>query len=180
MRFFSRISGLVSAVAAARKPRRPARQSRRPVAVESLEGRALLTGLAGVSVSYGTLQILAPKMSGNTAAVSIDPSNHFVKVSLNGQSEEFNPATTCITSVVYLGGRGGGDTFSDNTSLVSREFGFGSGNKFTGGTGMNYIYFMGGGNTYTTQGTACNVVFEFGGSDTIVNPSKAKMLIYRY
>lgn len=180
MRILSRISGLVSAVVAARNPRRPARQARRPVAVESLEGRALLTGLAGVSVSYGTLQILAPKLSGNAAAVSIDPSNQFVKVSLNGQSEEFNPRITSITSVMYLGGLGGGDTFSDNTSLVSREYGRGSGNHFTGGTGMNYIYFMGAGNTYKTQGTACNVVFEYGGSDTIVNPSNAKMLVYSY
>lgn len=181
MRFLSRIVGPVSAVIDARRPRGSVQRRRPSVAVETLEGRALLTGLAGVSVSYGTLEILAPKLSGNVAAVSIDPSNNFVKVTLNGQSEEFNPSVTTISSVMFLGGKGGGDTFTDDTRLATREYGYGSGNTFTGGTGLNYVYFLSAGNTYLTQNaSSVSDVFEYGGSDSIKNTTDSVVQIYSY
>src|ERR1019366_1923688 len=132
--------------------------------VDQLETLALLSvvGIPGVSVSsMGTLGILAPAGSGhNSAVVSIDPANHDVKVTVNFgsgvQSVEFNPTVTHIYNVAYLGGTQGFDTFTDDTSLISREYGYGSGNNFTGGTNINYVWFLGttltAPNTYNTQG----------------------------
>jgi hypothetical protein len=155
-----------------------------------LEGRALLSGIAGVSVSpYGALLIEPPSNSGhNTAEVSIDPSNDFVKVSLNGKSEEFNPNVTHIYNVTYCGGTLGHDTFTDNTNLISCEIGYGTGDNFTGGTNLNYVYFdpyngVAGGNTYTAEGAkSCSDVFEIGGGepDRISNPDHAKIQFYVY
>ena len=91
MRFLNRIIG-----SGVKNPCNPcARQRRRSalprgsrIEIESLESRNLLS-IGGVTLSYGELSIVAPLLSGNKAAVSIDPTNQDVKVSLNGQSEEF-------------------------------------------------------------------------------------------
>jgi hypothetical protein len=183
MRFLSRIMGSVPAASRARQERRSSGRRRSPIAVETLEGRALMSGIAGVSVAYGALTIHAPVLShGNTAQVSIDPSNQFVQVTFDNQTEEFNPSVTPIYNVVYIGGELGGDTFADDTSLASREYGYGAGNNFTGGTSLNYVYFLsGGGNTYNTQGAgSCSDVFEYGGSDTIKNSSGGVVQVYSY
>lgn len=133
----------------------------------------------GVSLSYGNLLIQAPTGShGNVATVSIDSSNHDVKVSFNGQSEEFSPSVVC--NITYMGGRGGKDTFTNDTSLVSLDYGFGSGNNFTGGTGYNYVYFYGGSNTYNAQAGSFTDVFEIGGSDAINNPNRTHILAYLF
>ena len=116
--------------------------------------------------------------SHNVAKVWIDSSTHNVAVSFNGKFEEFSPSLVC--SVTYMGGTGGGDTFKNNTSRISLEYGFGSGNNFTGGTSANYVYFYGGGNTYNAQAGSFTDVFEVGGTDTINNPSKATIQLYKY
>jgi hypothetical protein len=156
---------LVPAVFGARQVHRSASRRRSPMAWETLETRSLMS-VPGVSVAFGNLTITAPMGShGNVAAVSIDPSNQDVMVSFNGQSEEFTPSK--VFSVTYVGGTGGGDTFTNNTSLVSLDFGFGQNNNFTGGTGSNYVFFFGSNNTYNEQPGSFNDVFEIGGPDTI-------------
>jgi len=148
------------------------------MALETLETRNLMS-VSGVSLSFGNLVIQAPtSSSGNVAKVWIDPSTHNVDVSFNGQSEAFSPGQ--VKSVSYVGGRGGGDTFTDDTSLVSTEYGYGANNNFTGGTSYNYVYFYGGGNTYNAQAGSCTDVFEIGGSDTINNHYGAVIQISVY
>jgi hypothetical protein len=165
MRFLSRRRGLVRVASGARQEHRSAGRRRLPMALETLETRSLMS-VPGVSLAFGNLVIAAPTGShGNVAEVSIDPSNHDVQVSFNGQSEEFSPSK--VSSVTYVGGTGGGDTFTNNTSLVSLEFGFGQNNNFTGGTSDNYVFFFGGNNTYNEPAGSFNEVFEIGGSDTI-------------
>jgi hypothetical protein len=165
MRFLRRSRGLVQVVRGVRRVQRFAGRRRSPMALETLETRSLMS-VPGVSVEFGNLAIVAPAGShGNVAAVSIDPSNHDVMVSFNGQSEEFSPSK--VASVTYMGGTGGGDTFTNNTSLVSLDFGFGQNNNFTGGTSDNYVFFFGGNNTYNEPAGSFNEVFEIGGSDTI-------------
>src|ERR1700678_1144165 len=124
MSFLSRIMRLVPAGSHARRERLFTGRRRSRIELETLPGRALLSGITGVSLSqYGALLIEAPTNSGhNTASVMIDPSNNYVKVSLNGQSEEFNPKVAPIYNVTYLGGELGHDTFADDTSIVSREY----------------------------------------------------------
>jgi hypothetical protein len=190
MSFLSRIMRLVPAGSHVRREPLSTGRRRSRIELETLPGRALLSGLTGVSLSqYGALVIDAPSGTGhNTASVTIDPSNNFVKVSLNAQSEEFNPSVTPIYNVTYLGGQLGHDTFADDTSIISREYGYGSGNNFTGGTGLNYVYFdpylgVAGGNTYTAEGAAsCSDVFEIGGGtpDTVNNPNHGIIQLYLY
>ena len=132
----------------------------------------------GISLSYGNLAIQAPKASGNVAKVWIDSSTHNVDVSFNGQSESFTASS--VSNITYKGGSGGGDTFTNSTSLMSYEYGFGSHNNFTGGSNFNYVYFYGTGNTYNAQKGSFTDMFEIGGSDTINNPTKAGMQIYVY
>jgi hypothetical protein len=153
--------------------------------LETLEGRELLSA---ISVSpVGTLTIVAPHNSGgNSAVVSIDPNNKDVEVTYNfgggTQSVEFNPAG--IHNVLYLGGALGGDTFTDNTNLISREYGYGTGNDFTGGTNINYVWFLNGtGNTYNAVGAdSVSDVWEWGGidSDTIDNLDGGTVQLYLY
>jgi hypothetical protein len=182
MSFLSQIMGLIPASSRARQQRRSRDRRCSPIALEALEGRALLS-ITGVSVTNGNLYILASKgSSNNSAEVQIDPKTHLVEVTLNGQSEEF-PSSTPIYSVSYVGGSGGGDTFIDDTSLESREYGYGTGNSFTGGTDFNYVWFLnGGGNTFTSTGaTSVSDVWEFGGvgSDKIDNDG-GTVLLYDY
>jgi hypothetical protein len=137
----------------------------RAIGLEPLEGREL-PSIPGVTLMFGNVAITATKASGNTAQVSIDPANHFVKVSLNGQSEEFSPSS--VLNVTYKGGSGGGDTFVDNTSLVSLAYGYGGNNKFTGGTSYNFVYFWGNSNTLTAPAVSISEVIEHGGKyDTV-------------
>ena len=172
------IIGLLSRAADLRQARRPTGRRRSPMALEMLETRNLLS-IAGVTLSYGNLAFHAPTGSqGNVATVSIDPSNHDVMATFNGQSEEFSAGQ--VTSITYEGGTGGGDTFTNNTSLTSLEYGFGQDNNYTGGSGFNYVYFYSGGNTYNAQAGSLNDVFEVGGTDTIDNPDGAGVTAYVY
>ena len=175
MHFLSRIRGSVQGTSRVGRKHRSASPRRPAISLETLETRNLMSVL-GVSLSYGNLLIQAPAAShGNVATVSIDSSNHDVKVSFNGRSEEFSPSLVC--NITYMGGRGGKDTFTNDTSLVSLEYGFGSGNNFTGGTSYNYVYFYGGKNTYNAQAESFTDVFEIGGSDTINNPKRAHVSV---
>jgi hypothetical protein len=161
MRFPSRLSGLISIARHARPRRSPAFR------LERLENRDLLAAVAGVSLTYGNLEIQAPKPGGNTAAVAIDPVNHNIKVTLNGLSEEFTSSQ--VYNITYVGGASGGDTFVDNTSLVSLDYGYGGNNNFTGGSGYNYVFFYGNNNTFNGAAGVYSDVFEDGGaSDSVV------------
>ena len=178
MHFLSRSTGLFQSTSGAREEYRSAGRRRLPMTLETLETRNLMS-VPGVSLSYGNLSILAPSgSSGNVAKVWIDSSTHNVDVSFNGQSESFTASS--VSNITYEGGSGGGDTFTNDTSLVSLDYGFGSHNNFTGGTSYNYVYFYGTGNTYNAQKGSFTDVFEIGGSDTINNPTGAGMQIYVY
>jgi hypothetical protein len=155
---------------------RPATRRRSPAMLEMLESRNLMS-VAGVAVEYGALAITAPLASKNVATVSIDPSNKDIKVSLNGQSEEFSPGS--ISSVTYEGSYGGGDTFTNATSLMTLSYGYGSGNDFTGGTGYNYFYIWGtGNNTYNAPSGSVTDLFEIGGTYTVNTGTGATVQIY--
>jgi hypothetical protein len=165
MRFLGRNRGLVQGVSGTRQVHRSANRRRSPIALETLDTRSLMS-VPGVTLAFGNLAITAPAGShGNVATVSIDPSNQDVMVSFNGQSEEFSPSK--VFSVTYVGGTGGGDTFANDTSLLSVDFGFGQQNNFTGGTGDNFVFFFGSNNTYNEEPGSTNYVFELGGPDTI-------------
>jgi hypothetical protein len=172
------IVDLLSRASGARQARRPTGRRRSPIALEMLETRNLLS-IAGVTLTYGNLAIHAPTGNhGNVATISIDPSKHNVKATFNGQSAEFSASQ--VTTITYVGGTGGGDTFTNNTSMNSLEYGFGQHNTYTGGRGFNYVYFHSGGNTYNALAGSMNDVFEVGGRDTINTPARAVVSAYVY
>lgn len=175
MRFFNRLTASFSNGSQARLRRRIVSKRSSPIACEVLEGRSLMS-VAGVSLSYGNIAITATKPSGNVASVSIDPSNGFVNVTLNGQSEEFAPSL--VANVTYTGGSGGGDTFTNNTNLVELAYGYGGHNSFTGGTSYNYVYFFGNYNNYTSQGGYTDV-WEGNGSHDTIDPN-GTVVVYKY
>jgi hypothetical protein len=141
-------------------------RSRQPqLHLETLESRDLKTaGIPGVSLSGGLLSITGTQLSGNTAIVSIDPTNQMVRVNLNGDSEEFAPSQ--ISAVFYNGGQGGGDTFVNSTNLLAIEYGWGGNNTFTGGTNDDYMFMFGDNNTVTDRGGFA-VAYTHGGHDNI-------------
>jgi hypothetical protein len=150
---------------------------RSPIGLETLESRNLLS-IAGVSLQFGNIAIVAPKSSGNVAEVQIDPKTHNVEVSLNGQSEEF--AASQVLNITYEGGAHGGDTFVNDTDLTGLYYGFGGGNTFTGGGAFNFMFFTGNDNTYNANGIYSDV-FELGGSgDQVVNPSGSPIAVYSF
>ncbi len=177
MRILSRFLGVGPVGSRARRRRLSADRHRSPMGLEPLEGRELMS-LAGVSVTYGNLLIKAPLASHNTAQVSIDSSNQYVKVTLNGSSEEFNPSSVPVYNITYVGASGGGDTFTDSTSLPSLDSGYGGNNTFTGGSGYNYVYFWGNDNTYNGQSSIMSDVWENYGSGDTINSKGGNVNIY--
>jgi hypothetical protein len=157
------------------RDRRPATRRRSQVVLETLESRNLMS-VAGVALQYGALAITAPLASKNVTTVSIDPSNKDVKVTLNGNSEEFSPKL--VGTITYIGGSGGDDTFTNDTSLMTLSYAYGSGNDFTGGTGYNYVFFFGADNTYNAQSGSFSDVFEVEGKDTVNHANGATLQIY--
>jgi hypothetical protein len=143
--------------------------------LETLENRNLLS-IAGVTLKYGNLSITGTQSSGNVAEVWIDSTTHKVAVSLNEKSEEFSASQ--VSNITYTSGANGGDTFTNNTSLTSVDYGHGGSNKFTGGTGSNFVYFFGNNNTYTAQGGISDVWEDYGSGDIIVNPEHASVTVY--
>jgi len=147
-----------------------------------LEGRALMSNIPGVTFQFGNIAINATQASHNVAQVSINPIDHKVQVSLNGQSEEFSPSQ--VFNVTYKGGSGGGDTFTNNTNLVELAYVHGTGNHLTGGTSFNYAFFLPDGstttpstpNTYDVQAGSFSDVW---GSVAINNPSHATVQYFR-
>jgi hypothetical protein len=166
MGFMSRILAPMSRLSRPVQHRVPAARRRPAIRLEMLESRDLMTGIAGVSLMYGNLEIQAPKPGGNVAAVTIDPLNQNVKVTLNGQSAEF--ASSLVYNITYVGGASGGDTFVDNTSLVSLDYGYGGHNNFTGGSTFNYVFFYGNYNTFNAVAGSVNDVFENGGTGDLM------------
>jgi len=160
--FFGRQFGIVRADQIGRD--RKARSRRLQARVEGLESRNLMSVGGGISLTAGTITIAANLPKGNTAQVSIDPANHDVKVTLNGNSEEFAPSL--VTTVYYSGAAGGGDTFVNSTSITGIEYGWGGNNTFTGGSGQDYMFLWGNGNTAHDDGGFA-VAFTHGGQDNI-------------
>jgi hypothetical protein len=178
MRFVSRSRGLFQSTSGAREEYRSAGRRRLPMTLETLETRNLMS-VPGVSLSYGNLLIQAPTgSSGNVAKVSIDSATSNVNVSFNGQSESFSAGQ--VANITYYGGSGGGDTFENDTNLVSLDYGFGAGNNFSGSTSYNFVYFFGSGNTYSAQDGSVSDVFEIGGGDAINSSPAANVATYVY
>jgi hypothetical protein len=134
-----------------------------------------------ITLANGQLKIIAPNQNGNT--VSVTPgANSTVRVYINGSVQEF-PASE-VATILYVGGSGGNDTFTDSLDLPVLEYGYGSGNSFESGLGtagheaFAYAFFQGGSNTYTAQSGSFSDVFQGGGSVAIVNPTGAPVQLY--
>jgi hypothetical protein len=163
MRFSSLFSHSVSNAVRALEGGRSSCRRRPQVSLEVLEARELKTG--GVTLANGMLTITATKNSGNVAQVAIDKAhNNAVAVTLNGTTTEF--AASQVQALTYLGGAGGGDTFSNNTAIIGFENGWGGGNTFNGGSVEDIMSVCGNGNTIHA-GTGFQVVYTNGGHDTI-------------
>jgi hypothetical protein len=144
---------------------RKARSRRLAPSVDGLEHRALLTGGVGAaSLSNGVLTIVAPQTSGNTTSVSIDAPNNAVKVTVNGNVQEFSVSQ--VTELFYVGGANGGDTYTNSTSILSGDLGYGGDNSFTGGTGADVMFFYGNGNSAIDTG-GLTLVYTNGGQDNV-------------
>ena len=100
------------------------------------------------------LEITATKADHNTALVSNDQYGN-VQVALNGNLAVL-PAST-VWTIVYSGGRGGKDTFTNTTSLSEVTVRNGGNNHFVGGTSWNLAYLWGNNNFFDSSGGASEV-----------------------
>jgi len=142
---------------------RKARSRRLAPSVDGLESRNLLTA-APISLANGVLQITAPLNSGNKVSVSMDAANNAVKVTLDGTTQEF--AASQVSELFYVGGGGGGDTYTNSTNITSVDVGYAGDNTFTGGTGTDVMFLYGDGNSAIDSG-GLTVAFTNGGNDNI-------------
>ena len=178
MQFFNRLFGFDSIVS---RPRREARHHRRHQAtftLEGLEDRDLKSNIPGVTMQYGVIGITATQGSGNSASVSIDHSNQMVKVSLNGQSVEYNQGD--VYTVNFSGSQGGSDTFTNNTSLTELAYGNGGNNHFKGGSSWNMIYLYGDNNSFDARGTSSYVFAYNGPNDNIQSYNNVQVFASSY
>jgi len=169
MQFFSRIFGSDAKVSRVRPGDRSPRRRRAQFSLETLEDRDLKSDIPGVSIQAGVLAITATQASQNTAVVSINPSNNMVNVSLNGNSEEINPAD--IWTISYNGSQWGGDNFTNSTSFTNSVDVYGGNNQVTGGSSFNSIALHGDGNSYSSGDGSWSFVYAYDGPNDWIDES---------
>jgi hypothetical protein len=167
MRFLSRLFDPNHDVFGTRRADRSPRRRGAQFRLEALEERDLKSDIPGVTNSGGVLQIQATQVAHNTASVSIDQNNGNVLVTLNGNSVEYSASS--VWTINYTGGQGGGDTFTNSTSLSEYATGYGGGNQFTGGSSWNTVVLWGDYNSFDAQGGA-SVVYAYNGPDDNIVP----------
>lgn len=98
------------------------------------------THAADISISRGIVTIHANAASFNLSQVSTldDGSIH---VMLNAEVVDF-PAGS-VRKIVYIGGNGGNDSFTNNTNLPAVMHGYHGGNDFSSGTGFDFYFIYG-------------------------------------
>jgi hypothetical protein len=175
MQILNRLFGLDSNVSRPRREGGSRRRFQPQFSVEGLEDRDLKSNIPGVSLQYGYLSINATQASNNVASVSIDPSNQMVKVSLNGNSVEYNQSD--VNTMCYTGSQGGGDTFTNDTSLTEVAYGYGGNNNFVGGTTYNIVFLYGDHNAYDDR-NAIGYTFTYGTNNTI--PAYGNQQLFEY
>jgi len=158
---------------------RTRRGVRRMACLEILEPRNLLSAMSsfpapGLSVTNGELSIVGNLHSGNVASVSINPATLGVQATLNGVTTQFSPGQ--VAWIAYVSGSNGGDTFTNNTSLTSVDYGLGGGNDFRAGSGLDEVILYGNGNVVDNHG-GFEIVLTNGGQDTIAPDSGGQMII---
>jgi hypothetical protein len=165
MQFLNRLMGVDSMVSRSRREDRAPRRRAAQFSLETLEDRDLKSDIPGVTMQYGVIGITATQGSNNAASVAIDPSNQMVKVTLNGNSVEYNQSD--VYTVNFAGSQGGSDTFTNDTSLTEMAWGYGGSNQFQGGSSWNLVYLYGDSNTYDARGGASYVFAYNGPNDKI-------------
>jgi hypothetical protein len=94
-----------------------------------------------------SLAITATKAGGNVATIAPDAANPgYIKVSLNGQSEDF--LANKVVTINYTGGMSGGDTFINNTNISDGVVAHGGHNTITGSEAISQTWLFGNDNTY--------------------------------
>jgi hypothetical protein len=164
MQFLNRLMGADPIVPRSRREDRAPRRRAAQFSLETLEDRDLKSDIPGVSTQWGVLMIHATQDSNNVASVSTE-SNGMLQVSLNGQSEEVNPAD--IWGISYIGGQGGSDTFANNTNFNDTVIASGGNNHITGGGAYNLVYLSGDSNSYDARGGHAYVFAVNGPNDNI-------------
>jgi len=172
MQFFSRIFGSDAKVFRDRPGDHSPRRRRVQFSLETLEERDLKTAIIpGVDLTNGMLTITATQYSGNSANVSIDPSNQNLKVTFNGNSVEYNPGEVYWGQVNYKGGLGGYDTFTNDTNYSNIVTVFTGNNNVQGGIGFNSVTLWGDYNTYDSGGGDSYIFTINGYHDSIADHS---------
>jgi hypothetical protein len=179
MQFLSRFLGSAPKPTPVRNGDRSRRRSRAMIGVESLEGRELLSGdIAGVSFQSGTLAISGTQADHNTAQVAIDSADGMVKVTLNGQSAEYNPSD--VWTLTYTGAQGGWDSFTNDTDLTTSVILYGGNNTSLGGSVWNTVTLWGDNNTYDARHGASNVSIYNGNNNNIIAYDNVTVTNYNY
>ncbi len=122
----------------------------------------------GISVFAGILYIGAPKPSGNTVVVEMS-GNGILKVTLNGQTQEFDRPAMGLWTIGYVGAAGGGDSFTNNTDLTETLQMHGGHNVVVGGGTWNMVNLHGDNNTYDAKNVP-SYVFSFEGPNDNITP----------
>ena len=166
MQFFSRVFGAASKTSRVRRADRSPRSRCSQIGVESLEGRDLMSNIMpGVSDQGGAIVMTATQAANNKASVSMVQNG--IQVTLNGNSAVI-PASG-VWCVIYSGGPGGGDTFTNTTGLSEMAVGYGGNNQFVGGSSWNTIELWGDYNSYDAQGGPSEV-YTYNGPDDQITP----------
>jgi len=143
--------------------------------------------MSGVTATlqFGNLLITDRSTAGgNNVAVSI--TSGILSVAIIGQKTETFAAIS-VLNTTFVGSTGGGDVYSNDTSLVSLDHLYGSNNNISGGLGFNYVFFYpthfgahdNNFNTFTAAVGSIDDVFQEGGAhDTINNLGAAYLKVY--
>lgn len=164
----SRVFGANQKVTRARRADRSPLRRRARFTLETLEDRDLKSNIPGVQDVYGGIMIKATQADHNVASVSIDPANQNVKVTLNGDSVEFDSGE--IWTLSYTGSRGGWDSFTNDTSIPDVVSMQGGNNTMLGGSSWNYVNLYGDNNTFDARGGASDVFTFAGPNDHLTLP----------
>lgn len=137
-------------------------RTKKPVGLEALEERALMSGASVTLLSTGLLNIVGASNQANNAVISA-PNANTVQVQLDGQTYSFNSSS--VTQINYTGGNRG-DNVTDSVA-TGGYIALGNGNNIVNSKGTGQTIVAGNGKNFIQDFATNNTIVTGNGNDNI-------------
>jgi hypothetical protein len=137
-------------------------RTKKPVGLEALEERALLSGASVTLLNGGLLNVVGASNQANTAVIS-SPDANTVQVQLDGQTYTF--ASSAVSQINYTGGSRGDQV--TNLTTVGGYLALGNGDNVVNSKAGGEFIVVGNGKNFVQDFAAGNTIVAGNGQDNI-------------